>query len=180
MAGRHVPCWQATLELLGGRDGVALWTIEGATNHCYPRNFSSHLGPLPDTPQHFFPGDKKGRHNISCIPSCIPSHLQVSPANHQNHPSATMSIPAFSDIAKSANDVSTPNELLRKRTQTSARAAFPNLPDPHQRILSQPLTTHWMSLVDQQGLLPPLGWHPRGQEQHAQQCCLQGDRQEQP
>ncbi len=37
-----------------------------------------------------------------------------------------------------------------------------------------------ISAAPQQGFLPPLGQHPRGQEQHPQQCRLQGDRQEQP
>lgn len=35
-------------------------------------------------------------------------------------------------------------------------------------------------LAPQQGLLPPLCWHPRGEEQHPQQCRLQGHWQEQP
>jgi hypothetical protein len=35
-------------------------------------------------------------------------------------------------------------------------------------------------LASQQGLLPLVGRYPRGQEQHAQQCCVQGYWQEQP
>ncbi|KAK4138869.1 hypothetical protein BT67DRAFT_438173 [Trichocladium antarcticum] len=92
-----------------------------------------------------------------------------------------MSVPAFQDIAKAANDVRAME--LREASLDWSLDSF--VRERHfsraSLVLSRPTCfANAAHPAPQQGLLPPVRRHHRGQEQHPQQCCLQGHWQEQP
>jgi transketolase C-terminal domain/subunit len=103
-----------------------------------------------------------------------------------------MSIPNFADIAKSANDVSFVaihvgysaescpcNGMSRQTILTIAMTSALRILPVLELKFSQDnmLTFVFVSLADQQGLLPCLSRDLRVQGQHTQQCRLQGDGQ---
>lgn len=109
----------------------------------------------------------------------FPFNLLIQPQD-----TAIMSVPAFSDIAKPANDVSHCSEIISRRFSPCYKACARDRERAPLCCCSDLLTSGLFFsrrfIAPQQGFLPPLCHHLRIQGHRPQRRCLQGHWQVQP